>query len=149
LIGPHGPLPKTRSHPLHSQLRQRILDYRQGHLDRVDTTRVPPTTRGREVGDVTAATQVGPKPRSERQLWSWPPRWQEDFTVFQVMAETIKDGNGVRRRNGRFAIARSLSTWTPVEGSLPSGIQMPQSDAADYAPALCGCGLPRKIVEEN
>lgn len=71
-----------------SQL-ERILDY-VGHLEQVDTTGVPPTTRAVEVVNVTRSDQVDPTPVREELLELAPQRQGDFFRVPQIMAEAIK-----------------------------------------------------------
>ncbi|MCP9772020.1 Asp-tRNA(Asn)/Glu-tRNA(Gln) amidotransferase subunit GatC [Synechococcus sp. Tobar12-5m-g] len=68
-----------------SQL-ERILDY-VGHLETVDTTGVPPTTRAVEVVNVTRADLVDPTPVREELLELSPQRQGDFFRVPKILAD--------------------------------------------------------------
>jgi aspartyl-tRNA(Asn)/glutamyl-tRNA(Gln) amidotransferase subunit C len=65
---------------------ERILDY-VGHLETVDTTGVPPTTRAVEVVNVTRADLVDPTPVREELLELSPQRQGDFFRVPKILAD--------------------------------------------------------------
>jgi aspartyl-tRNA(Asn)/glutamyl-tRNA(Gln) amidotransferase subunit C len=68
-----------------SQL-ERILDY-VGHLETVDTTGIPPTTRAVEVVNVTRADLVDATPVREQLLDLSPQREGDFFRVPKILAD--------------------------------------------------------------
>ena len=65
---------------------ERILDY-VAHLEAVDTTGVPPTTRAVEVVNVTRADRVEPTPVREALLDQAPQREGDFFRVPKILAD--------------------------------------------------------------
>jgi aspartyl-tRNA(Asn)/glutamyl-tRNA(Gln) amidotransferase subunit C len=65
---------------------ERILDY-VAHLEAVDTTDVPPTTRAVEVVNVTRDDQVSPTPVREQLLDQAPQREGDFFRVPRILAD--------------------------------------------------------------
>lgn len=65
---------------------ERILDY-VAHLEAVDTTDVPPTTRAVEVVNVTRDDRVEPTPVREQLLDQAPQREGDFFRVPKILAE--------------------------------------------------------------
>ena len=65
---------------------ERILDY-VAHLEAVDTTDVPPTTRAVEVVNVTRNDRVEPTPVREQLLDQAPQREGDFFRVPKILAE--------------------------------------------------------------
>jgi aspartyl-tRNA(Asn)/glutamyl-tRNA(Gln) amidotransferase subunit C len=65
---------------------ERILDY-VAHLEAVDTTDVPPTTRAVEVVNVTRDDQVNPTPVREQLLNQAPQREGDFFRVPKILAD--------------------------------------------------------------
>ena len=65
---------------------ERILDY-VAHLEAVDTTDVPPTTRAVEVVNVTRDDQVNPTPVREQLLDQAPQREGDFFRVPRILAD--------------------------------------------------------------
>jgi aspartyl-tRNA(Asn)/glutamyl-tRNA(Gln) amidotransferase subunit C len=65
---------------------ERILDY-VAHLEAVDTTDVPPTTRAVEVVNVTRNDQVQPTPVREDLLNLAPQREGDFFRVPKILAD--------------------------------------------------------------
>lgn len=65
---------------------ERILDY-VAHLEAVDTSDVPPTTRAVEVVNVTRDDQVEPTPVREQLLDQAPQREGDFFRVPKILAD--------------------------------------------------------------
>ena len=65
---------------------ERILEY-VGHLETVDTTDVPPTTRAVEVVNVTRADVVNPTPVRDQLLDLSPQREGDFFRVPKILAD--------------------------------------------------------------
>ncbi|MFM9089142.1 MAG: Asp-tRNA(Asn)/Glu-tRNA(Gln) amidotransferase subunit GatC [Cyanobium sp.] len=65
---------------------ERILDY-VAHLEAVDTTDIPPTTRAVEVVNVTRADQISPTPVREELLNLAPQREGNFFRVPKILAD--------------------------------------------------------------
>jgi aspartyl-tRNA(Asn)/glutamyl-tRNA(Gln) amidotransferase subunit C len=65
---------------------ERILDY-VAHLEAVDTSGVPPTTRAVEVVNVTRDDQVNPTPVREELLNLAPQREGDFFRVPKILAD--------------------------------------------------------------
>jgi aspartyl-tRNA(Asn)/glutamyl-tRNA(Gln) amidotransferase subunit C len=65
---------------------ERILDY-VAHLEAVDTTGIPPTTRAVEVVNVTRADQISPTPVREELLNLAPQREGNFFRVPKILAD--------------------------------------------------------------
>jgi aspartyl-tRNA(Asn)/glutamyl-tRNA(Gln) amidotransferase subunit C len=78
-------LPEEKIATYTSQL-ERILDY-VAHLEAVDTSGVPPTTRAVEVVNVTRADRVEPTPIRENLLDLAPQREGDFFRVPRILAE--------------------------------------------------------------
>ena len=78
-------LPEAKIATYTGQL-ERILDY-VAHLEEVDTTDVPPTTRAVEVVNVTRADAVEPTPVREELLDQAPQREGDFFRVPRILAE--------------------------------------------------------------
>jgi aspartyl-tRNA(Asn)/glutamyl-tRNA(Gln) amidotransferase subunit C len=78
-------LPEAKIATYTEQL-ERILDY-VAHLQEVDTTDVPPTTRAVEVVNVTRADAVDPTPVREDLLDQAPQREGDFFRVPQILAD--------------------------------------------------------------
>jgi aspartyl-tRNA(Asn)/glutamyl-tRNA(Gln) amidotransferase subunit C len=78
-------LPEAKIATYTEQL-ERILDY-VAHLQEVDTTDVPPTTRAVEVVNVTRADAVEPTPVREDLLDQAPQREGDFFRVPQILAD--------------------------------------------------------------
>ena len=78
-------LPEEKIATYTSQL-ERILDY-VAHLEAVDTSGVPPTTRAVEVVNVTRADRVAPTPIRENLLDLAPQREGDFFRVPRILAE--------------------------------------------------------------
>jgi len=78
-------LPEAKIATYTEQL-ERILDY-VAHLQEVDTTDVPPTTRAVEVVNVTRADAVESTPVREDLLDQAPQREGDFFRVPQILAD--------------------------------------------------------------
>lgn len=78
-------LPEERLAPLTSQLES-ILDY-VSHLQSIDTSGVPPTTRAVEVVNVTRADQVEPTTVRDELLNQVPQREGDLLVVPRILAE--------------------------------------------------------------
>ena len=78
-------LPEEKSATYTGQL-ERILDY-VAHLEAVDTTDIPPTTRAVEVVNVTRADQISPTPVREELLNLAPQREGNFFRVPKILAD--------------------------------------------------------------
>ncbi len=78
-------LPEAKIATYTGQL-ERILDY-VAHLEEVDTTGVPPTTRAVEVVNVTRADAVEPTPVREELLDQAPQREGDFFRVPRILAD--------------------------------------------------------------
>ena len=78
-------LPEAKIATYTGQL-ERILDY-VAHLEEVDTTDVPPTTRAVEVVNVTRADAVEPTPVREELLDQAPQREGDFFRVPRILAD--------------------------------------------------------------
>ena len=78
-------LPEEKIATYTSQL-EKILDY-VAHLEAVDTSGVPPTTRAVEVVNVTRADRVEPTPIRENLLDLAPQREGDFFRVPRILAE--------------------------------------------------------------
>ena len=78
-------LPEEKIATYTSQL-ERILDY-VAHLEAVDTTDVPATTRAVEVVNVTRDDRVEPTPVREQLLNQAPQREGDFFRVPKILAD--------------------------------------------------------------
>lgn len=78
-------LPEERVAPITGQLES-ILDY-VSHLQSIDTTGVPPTTRAVEVVNVTRADEVNPATVREGLLNQAPQREGDLLVVPRILAE--------------------------------------------------------------
>jgi aspartyl-tRNA(Asn)/glutamyl-tRNA(Gln) amidotransferase subunit C len=78
-------LPEAKIATYTEQL-ERILDY-VAHLQEVDTTDVPPTTRAVEVVNVTRPDAVDPTPVREDLLNQAPQREGDFFRVPRILAD--------------------------------------------------------------